>query len=160
MHNTTSKLSPRRLSRSLAVQGLYYFQINPKSVSEIEDFLHGINEDIYARANYELLHYLLDMSSTSFEACLAAYTDYSSRSLNDIQKIEKAILVIAAVELQHNLQVPAPVIINEAVELAKIYGGEDSFKFINGLVDRLANKLRASEMEYNRNQRTRNKPAN
>jgi N utilization substance protein B len=143
----TTKLSPRRLSRSLAVQGLYYFQINPKSVSEIEDFLHNSNEDIYSRANYELLHYLLDMSVNTFESNLTAYTEYSSRSLTDIQKIEKAILVIASIELKNNPEVPARVIINEAIELAKIYGGEDSFRFINGLVDRLASKLRASEME-------------
>ncbi len=143
----TTKLSPRRLSRSLAVQGLYYFQTNPVSVGEIEDFLHNSNEDIYVRANYDLLHYLLDMAITHFGTSLENYSEYSSRSLNDIQKIEKSILVIAAIELKYNLEVPARVIINEAVELAKLYGGEDSFRFINGLVDKLACELRASEME-------------
>lgn len=142
-----SKLSPRRLSRSLAVQGLYYFQVNPKSVAEIEDFLYNTDQDIYKQANYELLHYLLDLASANFMFSLEAYTEYSARSLSDIQKIEKAILVIAAVEFKYNLSVPAPVIINEAIELAKIYGGEDSFKFINGLVDKLANKLRTDEVE-------------
>lgn len=151
------KLSPRRISRSLAVQGIYFFQINPKSVSEIEDFLQSTNEEIYARANYDLLHYLLEMSTNNFEQSLALYTEYSDRPVNEIQVTEKAILVIASVELKHNLEVPAPVIINEAIELAKIYGGEDSFKFINGLVDKLAMNLRQSEMEHARN--NRRKPA-
>lgn len=153
MHKT--KLSPRRLSRSLAVQGIYYFQNNPKSVSEIEDFLHSSNEDIYRRANYELLHYLLEMSSHKFEASLAWYVDYSARPLSEIQKVEKAILSIAAIELEHNPEVPAPVIINEAIELAKTYGGEDSFKFINGLVDKLAQKLRQAEMEHGRQSKSK-----
>lgn len=151
MHKT--KLSPRRLSRSLAVQGLYHLQTNPKSVSEIEDFLHNANEDIYLRANYEMLHNLLDLASADFANILNLYTDYSSRDNKDIQKIEQAILVIAAVELKHSMSVPAPVIINEAIELAKMYGGEDSFKFINGLVDKLAGFLRASEMEHARSNR-------
>lgn len=140
------KLSPRRMSRSLAVQGLYHFQTNPKSVSEIEDFLHSANEDFYNGANYELMHFLLDSATNNFNACLALFAEFSTRKIEDIEKSEKAILAIAAVELEQNLSVPAPVVINEAVELAKLYGGEESFKFINGLVDKLAFKLRNDEM--------------
>lgn len=142
------KLSPRRISRSLAVQGLYHLQTNPKSVGEIEDFLSNANPDLYLRANYELLHNLLEVTASDFNAHLETYASYSARALSDIQKIEKAILAIAAVELKHSPEVPAPVIINEAIELAKLYGGEDSFKFVNGLVDKLANELRTSEMEH------------
>jgi N utilization substance protein B len=147
------KLSPRRISRSLAVQGIYSFQTNPKSVSEIEDFLQSTNEEIYVRANYDLLHYLLEMATSNLEQSLALYTGFSDRPISEIQTTEKSILVIAAVELKHNLEVPAPVIINEAIELAKLYGGEDSFKFINGLVDKLALSLRKSEMEHARSNR-------
>lgn len=143
------KLSPRRISRSLAVQGLYHWQTNPKSVSEIEDFLQNHNSDLYLRANYDLLHYLLENASNNFSLLLDFYSKYSSRPLNDIQQVEKAILAIAATELKQSLEVPAPVIINEAIELAKLYGGEDSFKFVNGLVDKLANELRAEEMNRN-----------
>lgn len=143
------KLSPRRISRSLAVQGLYHWQTNPKSVSEIEDFLQNHNSDLYLRANYDLLHYLLENASNGFDSLLDFYSKYSSRPLNDIQQVEKAILAIAATELKQSLEVPAPVIINEAIELAKLYGGEDSFKFINGLVDKLANELRTEEMNRN-----------
>ena len=146
-----SKLSPRRISRSLAVQGIYHFQTNPKSVSEIEDYLQNSNDELFAKANYELLHFLLDMVTNNFAASLELYTNYSSRELGDIQPIEKSVLAIAAVELKNSIGVPAPVIINEAIELAKLYGGEDSFKFVNGLVDKLANELRKTEMEHFRN---------
>jgi len=146
-----SKLSPRRISRSLAVQGIYHFQTNPKSVSEIEDFLQNSNDELFTKANYDLLHYLLDMVTSNFALSLEQYTSHSSRPINEIQPIEKAVLAIAAIELKHSLEVPAPVIINEAIELAKLYGGEDSFKFVNGLVDKLANDIRQSEMEHFRN---------
>lgn len=146
-----SKLSPRRISRSLAVQGIYHFQTNPKSVSEIEDYLQNSNDELFAKANYELLHFLLDMVTTNFAASLDLYSNYSSREINDIQPIEKSVLAIAAIELKNSISVPAPVIINEAIELAKLYGGEDSFKFVNGLVDKLANELRKTEMEHFRN---------
>ncbi|RTK99076.1 MAG: transcription antitermination factor NusB [Proteobacteria bacterium] len=145
------KLSPRRVSRSLAVQGLYHLQTNPKSVNEIEDFLHGANEELYVRANYELLHSLLDVGSNNFERLLALYKEFSVRPLDEVQRVECSILVIAAAELETSLSVPAAVVINEAIELAKLYGGEDSFKFVNGLVDKMAWKLRPDEMLNSRN---------
>lgn len=148
MHKT--KLSPRRISRSLAVQGLYHFQTNPKSASEIEDFLHNTNEELYAKANYELMHFLIDTASNNFTRLLSLYTEYSTRPIDEIEMVEQAILAIAAAEFEQNLSVPAPVVINEAIELAKIYGGEDSFKFVNGLVDKLAHKVRGSEMDLAR----------
>jgi N utilization substance protein B len=142
-----TKLSPRRLSRSLAVQGLYFYQTNPRTVGEIEDFLYSFNPDLYTRANYELFHSLVDVACNDFTSYLELYTAYSNRPLDEIQPVEKAILVIAAIELKNSISVPAPVIINEAIELAKLYGAEESFKFVNGLVDKLANLLRAQEMQ-------------
>lgn len=140
------KLSPRSVSRSLVVQGLYNFKINPKSVTEIEDFLYNNHPEFYARANYELLHSILDAAIGDFDSWLSQYGRYSSRLLHEINIVEQAILVSAAVEFSQNMSVPAPVVINEAIELAKLYGAEDSYKFVNGLVDRLANEKRADEM--------------
>ncbi len=141
------KLSPRSVSRSLVVQGLYHYQTNPKSASEIEDFLYNNHADFYARANYELLHAILDSAINNFDDFLQAYAQYSSRHVKEINLVEQAILVSAAVELTENMSVPAPVVINEAVELAKLYGAEDSYKFINGLVDKLAQEKRTQEMQ-------------
>jgi N utilization substance protein B len=147
------KLSPRSISRSLVVQGLYHFKTNPKSASEIEEFLGDNHADFYARANYELLHTILDSAINNFDAMLASYAQYCSRELSDINTVEQCILVAAAVELAENLSVPAPVVINEAVELAKLYGAEDSYKFINGLVDKLASEKRSEEISLFKSQR-------
>ena len=75
---------------------------------------------------------------------LKRYTPYLTREIKDINLIEQIILVIAAYELLNSHSVPSPVIINEAVELTKLYGAEDSYKFINGLVDKLAHEIRPS----------------
>jgi N utilization substance protein B len=144
------RLSPRHLARSLAVQGVYSFLTNPRAVGEIEDFLQNSNVEIYKKANYELFHFLLELSSDNFEELLQLYKQYSSRPLVEIQKVEQAILVVAAAELKNNLAVPAVVIINEAIELAKLFGGEDSYKFINGLVAKVANQIRQDELTHSK----------
>lgn len=142
-----SKKSPRHLSRSLALQAIYHHKLNPDNVSLIETFLSLSNSQIYNLANYELMHFLIEKSLEEFDEHLNIYKTYLSREINDIGLIEKIILVIAAVELRHNLSVPAKVIINEAVELGKLYGAHDSYKFINGVVDKLATKIRPLEMK-------------
>ncbi len=139
------KKTPRHLSRSLAVQGMYYYKLNQTSVIEIEAYLSNINQGLYEKANYELLHYLLEHSIHDFDAMLALYTEYLERELVAVNLVEQIILVIAAVELTYSMSVPAVVIVNEAVELTKLYGAEDSYKFINSLVDRAAKKIRPNE---------------
>ena len=64
----------------------------------------------------------------------------------ELSPIERAILVIGAWELQHRLEVPYRVVINEAVELAKSYGGTDGHRFVNGVLDKVAGTLRAAEI--------------
>ena len=137
-----NKKSPRHLARSLAIQGLYFHKLNNTSLPEIESFLATNCFAIYPISNYELMHFLLDQSISKFDEMLKLYTNHLNRPIDDINLIEQIILVIAAVELTNNLSVPAPVIINESVELAKLYGAEESYKFINGLVDKLAQDLR------------------
>jgi transcription antitermination protein NusB len=142
-----TKKSSRHLSRSLALQAIYNYHLNPDNVSLIETFLNISNSEIYNLANYELMHFLIETSLAEFTEHLNSYQPYLQRTLNDIGLIEKIILVIAGVELKHNLSVPAKVIINEAVELGKLYGAHDSYKFINGLVDKLATKHRPLQMK-------------
>jgi len=64
-----------------------------------------------------------------------------------LSPIERAIVVIGAWELEHRLEIPCRVVINEAIELAKSYGGTDGHKFVNGVLDRLASTLRAAEID-------------
>ena len=137
-----SKKSPRHLSRSLAVQGIYYHRINQANIVDIEEFLRNTCSGVYPKANYELMHFLLEGGTSQFESMLNLYTGYLQREINQINTIEQVILVLAAIELTNNPSVPSTVIIDEAIELAKLYGADDSYKFINNLVDKLANKVR------------------
>ena len=136
------KKTPRHRARQLAIQGSYYYRVNLSSVREIEEFLQVSCEAQYKLANYELLHFLLEHSTNQFEAMLQLYTKFIHRKITEVNMIEQAILVLAAVELVDNHSVPTAVIINEAVELAKVYGSEDSYKFINSSVDQLAKHIR------------------
>ena len=66
------------------------------------------------------------------------------RRVKDLAPIERALLVIGAWELAHRPDIPYRVVIDEAVELAKAYGGTDGHKFVNGVLDKLAPQLRAT----------------
>lgn len=144
------KKSPRHLARSLAVQGIYYHKLNQATQGEIEDFLQTNCHAIYPVANHELMHFLLDQGMNNFNSMLEHYKPHLQREINEINLIEQVVLVIAAIELTSNLSVPAPVVMNEAVELAKLYGADESYKFINGLVDKLANDLRKDEITHHK----------
>lgn len=143
-----SKKSPRHISRSLAVQALYNYKINQGNVIDLEKVLNDFERELYEHADYELMHSLIEKSIAQFDEMLNYYVPYLQREIGTINIIEQIILVIAAVELTNNMSVPAPVIINEAIELSKLYGGPDSHKFINNLVDKLAKQLRDMEFKY------------
>ena len=69
-----------------------------------------------------------------------------ARGMDALAPIERALLVIGAWELRHRADIPYRVVINEAVELAKRYGGTDGHRFVNGVLDRVAARLRADEI--------------
>jgi N utilization substance protein B len=74
-----------------------------------------------------------------------ALTEYVSRPIAEIDPVELSILRLGAYELLHRPDVPYRVILNEAVELAKTFGAEDSHKFVNGILDKVALRVRATE---------------
>lgn len=142
-----SKKYPRHLSRSLAVQALYNYKINQSTVTDLESVLNHFEHELYNSANYELMHSLIETGISNFDKMLDYYQPYLQRDIGSINIIEQIILVIAAVELANHLNIPSAVIINEAIELSKLYGGVDSYKFINNLVDKLARQLRSNEVK-------------
>ena len=86
-----------------------------------------------------------------FDKLVAAFTPYLDRKASELSPVEKSILTIGAWELLREPDVPYRVAINEAVELAKSYGGTDGHKYVNGVLDKLAAKARTPEV---RNART------
>lgn len=75
------------------------------------------------------------------------FSPFVDRPLVELSPVEHAILLMGSYELVHHIEVPYRVAINESVELAKTYGGTDGFKFVNGVLDKLATQVRATEVQ-------------
>jgi N utilization substance protein B len=137
--------SSRRLARELAVQGVYEWLIARNDVRAIE---HGLAEvGGFEKADRPLLDALLNGAigeAADLDGRLGPYLD---RPIGALSPVEHAVLLIAAFELLHRIETPYRVVINEAVELAKAYGGTDGHKYVNGVLDKLAAQLRAVEVQ-------------
>ena len=137
------KLTPRSIARQLAVQGIYCYIINPNLVVDILKFLQDLVPDkIYDKADLQLLTFLLEHGTKQFDLLLSQYNNLSHREIDSINKIEQVILVIAAIELIETKNIDSAIMINEAINLAKIFASDHSYKFINTLTDLLAKKIR------------------
>lgn len=135
--------SPRHRARELALQGIYQWRITAGDDAQIEKQIHA--EKNLGRYDKELFSMLLRGALSQhhdLEALLAPHLD---RPLAELSPVEFAVLLLGAFELSQHLDVPYKVIINEAVELAKTFGGTDGHKFVNGVLDKLAPQLRALE---------------
>ena len=135
--------SPRHRARELALQGIYQWWITAGDAAQIEKQIHA--EKNLGRYDQELFSKLLRGalgSHADLEALLAQYVD---RPLAELSPVEFAVLLLGAFELAQHLEVPYKVVINEAVELAKTFGGTDGHKYVNGVLDKLAPQLRAAE---------------
>lgn len=135
--------SPRHRARELALQGIYQWRVTAGDDAQIEKQIHA--EKNLGRYDKELFSKLLRgalSQHADIEALLAPHLD---RPLAELSPVEFAVLLLGAFELSQHLEVPYKVVINEAVELAKTFGGTDGHKFVNGVLDKLAPQLRALE---------------
>lgn len=133
----------RRQSRELALQGLYQWLVNRTEPEEILAQL--ADEDGFARADRAYLESLLRGVAGSVDELREKIGANLDRPIGQLSPIEHALLLMAASELISQPEIPYRVIINEAVELAKSYGGTDGHKFVNGVLDKLASELRPLE---------------
>ena len=135
--------SPRHRARELALQGIYQWRVTSGEDAKIEKQIHA--EKNLGRYDKELFSKLLRgalSQHADLEALLAPHLD---RPLAELSPVEFAVLLLGTFELSQHLEVPYKVVINEAVELAKTFGGTDGHKFVNGVLDKLAPRLRALE---------------
>ncbi|WP_425337622.1 transcription antitermination factor NusB [Pusillimonas caeni] len=141
--------SARRRAREFALQGVYAWLLRgDEGVQEagaIDAHLRDDEEFPEADANWfkTLLHGVLREAPDLRER----FAPYLDRPLEELSPIEHGILLIGSYELIHHVEVPYKVAINEAVELAKSFGGTDGFKFVNGVLDRMAADVRSVEVE-------------
>ncbi|VFP79629.1 transcription antitermination factor NusB [Candidatus Erwinia haradaeae] len=136
----SSNLFFRRRARECAVQALYAWQVSKNNIIDIENqFL--AEQDVH---DVDVIYFREIISGIVTDS---VYLDqlmqpYISRKIEDLGQVEKAILRISLFELNKRLDIPYKVAINEGIELAKIFGAEDSHKFINGVLDKVALEIR------------------
>lgn len=140
--------SARRRSRELATQGLYQWLLSGAPAGEIDAQLRGTQG--FDKADQEHLDALLHGVIRENEALTADLTPCLDRPIEQLSPVERAVLLVAAFEFKHHVEIPYRVVINEAVELAKTFGGSDGYKYVNGVLDKLALKLRATEAQAGR----------
>ena len=137
---STQRVTARRRARELVLQGLYERQL---AGSADDTIAAGLTDSPgHAHADAEYFRDLWRGVSRDYEALLQTVEPKVDRRLKDLAPIERALLVIGTWELLHRLDIPYRVVIDEAVELAKSYGGTDGYKFVNGVLDKLAPELR------------------
>jgi N utilization substance protein B len=130
----------RRKARRLALQAIYQWQFTEIAIKEIEaQFLENCNPKKIDIPYFSELVTGVINNIANIDEQMRPFLD---RALKDINKVELAILRIAIYELLYRLDIPYKVIINEALESAKAFGAEEGFKYINGVLDKVAKKLR------------------
>lgn len=138
----------RRKSREIAVKAVYRGMMN---ATELKQVLKDMAEDPdYNKADEAYFKALLSSVMTHMNELDEKIMQFVDRPMTELSPIEHAILRVSGSELMFDISIPYRVAINEGVELAKIYGGVDGHKYINGVLDKLANDVRAIEIEANK----------
>ena len=137
----------RRFARELALQGIYQWQLNASEAGFIEAQLRNVNffPKVDEAFFSDLLHGVIkhaDELEHKIEPCL-------DRTIQELSPVESSILLLSTYELIYHPNIPYRPILNEAIELAKTYGGTDGHKYINGVMDKLAAQLRSAEVAQN-----------
>lgn len=148
-----SPKTARRASREIAVQALYAWHLNKKE-KRIAELLEPLqNQKDFIRAHRAFLEDLLNGVLTHHTELKSALKPFLDRDFAALSPIESGILLLGAFELLKTPETPLPVVLNEAIELAKSFGGTDSHKYINGVLDKLAQECRALEFNARKNPR-------
>jgi transcription antitermination protein NusB len=136
--------SARHRARELALQAIYQWRMSGGDHLEIEKTTRA--EKSLGRYDVELFSQLLRGVVDHNEALVEVLTPHLDRDMNELSPIEFSVLLLGAFELSRHPEIPYRVAINEAVELAKTFGGTDGHKFVNGVLDKLAAQVRAVEI--------------
>ena len=138
----------RSKAREFAVQAIYQWQVSGNDIQDIvSQFLQEKKPKTF---EVDYFQDLLRGVATNLTELDEALTPYIDRDIEQVDLVERAILRLAAYELLKHLEIPYRVVINEAVELTKIFGAEQAHKYVNGVIDKLAQKQRSIEVNANR----------
>ena len=134
--------TPKQRSRERVVQALYQWRVSEGDLLNIEHQFLTQKEGKISKAFFSNLFREIPKNITLLDELIAPGID---RDLEELGPVEHAILYLGAYELKFSIEVPYKVVINESVEVAKLFGAEGSFKLINTALDRLAQDLRSIE---------------
>lgn len=137
-------ISARHRARELALQAIYQWQFTLDPVQVIEA---QFSDKIKPKSHIDKEYFInLLRGVIEFKDIIDKYMlEFSDRSLEELNPVELAVLRLGIYELAYRLDVPYKVIINESLELAKTFGSAEGFKYVNGILDKLAHKLRSAE---------------
>lgn len=135
----------RTNARKAAVQALYQWQMAGADLSEIErQFLEEERLKDAQKSYFVEIFYGVPKNLTAIDLALSKFVD---RPVDMVDPVERAILRIGVYELLHRLDMPYRVVINEAINLAKYFGADGSHKYVNGILDKVAQQERATEIK-------------
>lgn len=138
----------RHMARQAAVQALYQWQLTEQAPDEIEE--HFILDHEMSDVDMEYFDYLVREVPLHVHEIDDHIIPFIDRSIDEIDPVERAILRIGVYELEFHLEVPYKVVLNEAVELSKTFGAEHGYQYVNAVLDKIAAKLRATELKGNK----------
>lgn len=138
------KPSHRRKARHYGVQAIYQWQMSGNSLADIENqFIETINPNkVEVPYFLEIIRGVLTELSSLDEHIIP----HIDREIDEVDPVERAVLRLSVWELEQRQDIPYRVVINEALELAKVFGAEDGHKYVNGVLDKVAKLLRPLEV--------------
>lgn len=140
---TAGGRSARRRSREFAMQGLYQWLLSGESGGAIHAHIQGSPGFEHAdRAHFDALLHGVIRDAEEINRLILPFLD---REVAHLSPVERATMMIGCYELLRHQEIPYRVVINEAVELAKSFGGTDGYKYVNGVLDKLAGTIRPAE---------------
>ncbi|HAD49662.1 MAG: transcription antitermination factor NusB [Idiomarina sp.] len=134
------KPAARRKARKLAVQAVYSWQLSQNTFSDIE--AQYLTDTDTSKVDVDYFLDLLRGVGSYYKSLDESIAPFLDRPIKELDPVELAVLRIAAFELRERLDVPYKVAINEAIELAKSFGADDSHRFVNGVLDKAVDSLR------------------
>jgi transcription antitermination protein NusB len=142
--NPSKNRTPRHRAREFALQGLYQWLLNNEPAKTVVNNIRGAHG--FDKADGDFFAALLYGTIEQSVELREAFAPLVDRGIGELSPIEHAVLLLGAFELKNHPEIPYRVVINEAVELTKSFGGIDGHKYVNGVLDKLAPKLRADEV--------------
>jgi N utilization substance protein B len=144
-HSRKKKINNRRKSRELVMKSVYRGLVNQIDITQIKKDIQ--DDPDFIRADQDLYEEILSGVFKNIDSLKQEIESYIDRRYDELSPIELSIIYFSLYELKYSMSVPYKVVINEAVEIAKTYGGADGYKYINGILNQAAKANRVNEVK-------------